>query len=63
MKADRWPLRKEKHAGVAFGFLPNAPDWMMTMRMSSTRFLALIVLALVVLLTVAEFGPAVLSGR
>ena len=55
--------RKEKQAGVAFGFLPNAPDWMTTMRMSSTRFLALIVLALVVLLTVAEFGPAVLSGR
>jgi hypothetical protein len=34
----------------------------MTMRMSSIRSLALIVLALVVLLTVAEFGPAVLSG-
>lgn len=34
----------------------------MTMWMSSTRSLALIVLALVVLLTAAEFGPAVLSG-
>jgi hypothetical protein len=29
----------------------------------STRFLALVVLALVVLLTVAEFGPALLSGK
>jgi hypothetical protein len=34
----------------------------MTMRMSSTRAIALIVLAVVVLLTVAEFGPAVLRG-
>jgi hypothetical protein len=34
----------------------------MTMRISSTRTIALIVLAVVVLLTVAEFGPAVLSG-
>jgi hypothetical protein len=32
------------------------------MRISSTRALALIVLTLVVLLTVAEFGPAVVSG-
>ena len=35
----------------------------MIMRMSSTRFLALVVLAVVVLLTVAEFGPALLNGR
>jgi hypothetical protein len=35
----------------------------MTMRMSSTRYLALAVLVIVVLLTVAEFGPALLSGR
>jgi hypothetical protein len=34
----------------------------MTMRISSTRTIALIVLLVVVLLTVAEFGPAVLSG-
>jgi hypothetical protein len=33
------------------------------MRMPSTRFIALVVLALVVLLTIAEFGPAVLSGK
>jgi hypothetical protein len=33
------------------------------MRMSAARFLAVIVLAIVVLLTVAEFGPALLSGR
>jgi hypothetical protein len=32
------------------------------MRIPSTRYIALIVLAVVVLLTVAEFGPAVLSG-
>jgi hypothetical protein len=32
------------------------------MRMSAARFLAVIVLAIVVLLTVAEFGPALLSG-
>jgi hypothetical protein len=32
------------------------------MRIPSTRTIALIVLAVVVLLTVAEFGPAVLSG-
>jgi hypothetical protein len=36
---------------------------MVTMRMPSTRFIALLVLALVVLLTIAEFGPAVLSGK
>jgi hypothetical protein len=30
--------------------------------MSAARFLAVIVLAIVVLLTVAEFGPALLSG-
>jgi hypothetical protein len=36
---------------------------MTTMRLSSTRFLAAIVLAIVVLLTVAEFGPALLGGR
>ncbi|SDT58458.1 hypothetical protein SAMN05444158_7256 [Bradyrhizobium canariense] len=35
----------------------------MTMRMSSIKLLVLVVIALVVLLTVAEFGPAVLSGR
>jgi hypothetical protein len=34
----------------------------MTMRISSTRTIALIVLAVVVLITVAEFGPAVLGG-
>jgi hypothetical protein len=33
------------------------------MRMSSIKFLALAVLVIVVLLTLAEFGPAVLSGR
>jgi hypothetical protein len=33
------------------------------MRMPSTRFIALVVLALVVLLTIAEFGPALLSGK
>jgi hypothetical protein len=35
---------------------------MATMRMSSARIVALIVLVLVLLLTVAEFGPAVLGG-
>jgi hypothetical protein len=34
----------------------------MTMRISSTRTVALIVLLVVVLLTVAEFGPGVLGG-
>ena len=34
----------------------------MTMRISSTRTIALIVLAVVVLFTVAEFGPAVVGG-
>jgi hypothetical protein len=33
------------------------------MRMTPAKFIALIVLALVVLLTLAEFGPAVVSGR
>jgi len=32
------------------------------MQMSSTRLLALVVLAIIVLLTFAEFGPAVISG-
>jgi hypothetical protein len=36
---------------------------MTIMRMSSIKFLALVVLVIVVLLTLAEFGPAVLSGR
>jgi hypothetical protein len=36
---------------------------MTIMRMSSIKFLALAVLVIVVLLTLAEFGPAVLSGR
>jgi hypothetical protein len=36
---------------------------MTAMRMSLGKILALVVLALVVLLTVAEFGPAVLNGR
>jgi hypothetical protein len=31
--------------------------------MSATRLLAVIVLAIVVFLIVAEFGPALLSGR
>ena len=31
------------------------------MRMSLTRLIALVILALVVLLTVVEFGPAVVS--
>lgn len=35
----------------------------MTMRMPSTRFIALVVLVVVVLLMIAEFGPAVLSGK
>jgi hypothetical protein len=33
------------------------------MRMTLGKFVALAVLALVVLLAVAQFGPAVLSGR
>jgi hypothetical protein len=33
------------------------------MRMSSARLLALAVLVVVVLLTVVEFGPALLSGN
>jgi hypothetical protein len=33
------------------------------MRMSLGKILALVVVALVVLLTVAEFGPALLSGK
>jgi hypothetical protein len=32
------------------------------MRMSSTRLIALVVLVVVVLLTIVEFGPAVVSG-
>jgi hypothetical protein len=36
---------------------------MATMRMSSARIVALVVLVLVLLLTVAEFGPAVIGGR
>jgi hypothetical protein len=35
---------------------------MMQMRISSTQLFALIVLVLAVLLTIAEFGPAVLVG-
>lgn len=35
----------------------------MPMRMSSARFLAFVVLVIVVLLTAVEFGPAVLSSR
>jgi uncharacterized membrane protein len=35
---------------------------MATMRISSTSIIALIVLILVLLLTVAEFGPAGLGG-
>jgi hypothetical protein len=35
---------------------------MMTMRMSLTGVFALVVLALVVLLIVVEFGPAIVSG-
>jgi hypothetical protein len=31
--------------------------------MRIARYIALVVLALIVLLTVAEFGPAVLSGK
>jgi hypothetical protein len=34
----------------------------MAMRMSSTRLIALVVLVVVVLLTIVEFGPAVVSG-
>ena len=33
------------------------------MRMSSSKIVALVVLVLVLLLAVAEFGPAVFSGR
>jgi hypothetical protein len=33
------------------------------MRMPSTRLLALAVLAVVVLLIIAQFGPALLSGK
>jgi hypothetical protein len=36
---------------------------MMTMQMSLTRLLALVVLALVVVLVVVQFGPAVLGGK
>jgi hypothetical protein len=32
------------------------------MRIPSTRLIALVVLVLVVLLTIVEFGPAVVSG-
>jgi hypothetical protein len=42
---------------------PKSPHGMTIMRMSSIKFLALAVLVIVVLLTLAEFGPAVLSGR
>jgi hypothetical protein len=41
----------------------KSPHGMTIMRMSSIKFLALAVLVIVVLLTLAEFGPAVLSGR
>jgi hypothetical protein len=34
----------------------------MTMRVASTRSVALIVLAVIVLLVAVQFGPAVLSG-
>ncbi len=34
----------------------------MTMRMSLAKLIALVVLALVVLLTMVQFGPAVLGG-
>jgi hypothetical protein len=53
----------QRKASSGFGNLPDNPDWTTTMRMSSTRILAVIVLAIVVLLTAAEFGPALLSGR
>jgi hypothetical protein len=36
---------------------------MMTMQMSLSRLLALVVLALVVVLVVVQFGPAVLGGK
>lgn len=35
----------------------------MTMQMSLTRLFALVVLALVVVLVVVQFGPAVLGGK
>jgi hypothetical protein len=38
-------------------------DRMMTMQMSLTRVVVLVVLAVIVLLTIAQFGPAVLSGH
>jgi hypothetical protein len=34
---------------------------MMTMRMTMSRIIALVVLALIVLLTIAEFGPSLLN--
>jgi hypothetical protein len=40
----------------------QAFDWIMHMRMSPTQLFALVVLVLAVLLTIAEFGPAALSG-
>jgi hypothetical protein len=39
----------------------KASHRMMTMQMSSSRILALVVLAVIVLLTVAEFGPSLLD--
>jgi hypothetical protein len=41
----------------------QSSDGSLTMRISSARLLALVVLVLVVLLAVAEFGPALLSGN
>jgi hypothetical protein len=37
-------------------------QWMMTMPMPSTRILALVVLALVALLMIAQFGPSLLGA-
>jgi hypothetical protein len=48
-------------AGPAYSDPSASFRWIATMRI--TRFVALVVLALVVLLTIAEFGPAVLSGK
>jgi hypothetical protein len=55
-------MSAEKEGRDRHGGTTDPPRWMMAMHMSSIKFLALVVLAAVVLLTAAEFGPTVLSG-
>jgi hypothetical protein len=38
-----------------------SPHGIVTMRMSLSRIIALVVLALIVLLTIVEFGPSLLN--